>query len=38
MIQMEVAGKAMHRGHIARRGEREGTVSVELASLDRWTR
>jgi hypothetical protein len=35
MIQMEVAGKAINGGHIAKRGAREGTVSVESSSPDR---
>jgi hypothetical protein len=35
MIQVEVAGKAINGGHIAKRGAREGTVSVESSRPDR---
>jgi hypothetical protein len=32
---VEVAGKAINGGHIAKRGAREGTVSVESSRPDR---
>lgn len=32
---MEVAGKAINGGHIAKRGAREGSVSVEASRPDR---